>query len=218
MISFSTRTCGQHAHPEFTVQFAGKPIPGGERLLLSYFEAEVARGARFGPGHTIGLGGHTLRLVDRRDGTLGVEEPIPSPKPKWIEAVDRTVREVMFQRWICDSVGQLPSFPPRGSDCLASACSEGSDAIVLTRVEPPAGLPQASGWMISCPEDHDHGERTPLPLLALSALRPFAVQFLALPTESAVLLLPPGRAHVFFRGKGVIPAAGSYLESLNQRG
>ncbi|MFZ5443384.1 MAG: immunity protein Imm33 domain-containing protein [Myxococcota bacterium] len=218
MVSFTTTGCGAHGHPDFTVQFAEKPlIPHGERLLLDYFESAVSSGTKFKAGQTVGVGSHVLRLTKRADGTLGVEEPIPSPNEEWVEAVDRTVREVTFQRWICDSVGLELSFPPPQTDVLVAACAEGAENLVLTRLaadELGAGF---SGWMLACAADHDHGERHQLPLLALSAMHPFCVQFLALPPEVVVLLTPPGHGHVFFKGKQLEPRPRSYLSGLNAR-
>jgi hypothetical protein len=218
MVTFTTSGCRRHkGHREFTIQFLKPLIPNGERVLLDYFESAVAKGETFEAGHTVELGGHGLRLVDRPDGTLGVEEPVPAPTEQWVEAVDRTVREVTFQRWIAESVDLPVTFPARDADCLVSACVQTAESLVLSRVEVPADLPQLSGWMVSCPAKHDHGERSALPLLALSAIRPFTVQFLALPVGTVVLVVPPGKAHVFFNGAPVTPAAGSYLEGLNTR-
>jgi hypothetical protein len=216
--TFTTTGCRRHkGHREFTIQFQRPLIPNGERLLLEYFESAVAGGEVFEAGHTIGLGGHDLRLIDRPDGTFGVEEPVPAPTEQWVESVDRTVREVTFQRWICESVGQPVTFPPRNGDCLVAACVQNAEALVLSRVEVPAEVPQLSGWMVSCPSKHDHGDRSALPLLALSAIRPFTVQFLALPVGTVVVVVPPGKAHVFVDGEQVTPTPGSYLEGLNAR-
>jgi hypothetical protein len=219
MHTFKTTRGAPHGHPEITLQFAEEPvIPKSERLLLSYFDDAMAQGAQFKPGQTVGIGGHVLRFKQRADGSLGVEEPVPSPREEWVEQVDRTVREVMFQRYICDSV-QLPlSFPPVRGTCLVAACAEGAEALVLTRVvTPPEAHKHVSGWMIACTEDHTHGERTQVPLLALSAIDPFAVQFLALPPDTVALLTPPGHGAVFHAGNEITPVAGSYLARLNAR-
>jgi hypothetical protein len=217
MVTFTTSTCAARGHPEFTIQFAKPLVPRGERLLLTYFEDAVARGERFEAGHTIGLGGHQLRVTSRSDGTLGVEEPVPAPHEQWVEALDRTVREVTAQRWVCESVELPVTFPPPNGDCFVAACVKSTQTLALTRVATPTEFPQLSGWTLSCTERHDHDERSTLPILALSALWPFVVQFLALPTDSVVLVAPPGRGHVFFRGAQVTPLPGSYLQQLNDR-
>ncbi|MER2560863.1 MAG: hypothetical protein ABTQ32_09100 [Myxococcaceae bacterium] len=217
MNTFVTTGCTGHGHPEVTLTFVEPPIvPHGERLLLGYLENAVAKGTRFEPGQTLGLGGHLLRFKQRADGTLGLEEPVPSPKETWVEAVDRTVREVTFQRWVNESFDLELAFPPLRASVLVSRCSEGAGTVVLTRVDAGDAAQAWSGWSLSCAQDHDHGERFSLPLLALSALRPTLVPFLALPSGS-VVVAGAGPAHVFADGKELSAKPGSYLQVLNER-
>lgn len=217
MNTFVTTACTGHGHPEVAITFVEPPIvPHGERLLLGYLENAVAKGTRFEPGQTLGLGGHLLRFKQRADGTLGLEEPVPAPKETWIEAVDRTVREVTFQRWVNESFELELAFPPVRASVMVSRCSEDADAVVLTRVDAGDTPKSWSGWSLSCTQDHDHGERFTLPLLALSALRPTLVPFLALPMGS-VVVATSGPAHVFLDGKELSPKPGSYLQVLNER-
>ena len=217
MQSYRTSGCAKHGHREITVQFDERPvIPNGERLLISYFEDAVAKGAQFKPGQTIGIGGQMLRLKERADGTLGVEEPVPSPNEEWIEQVDRTVAEVMIQRYVCDSVKLPLAYPQPGASCLVAECAQEADAFVMSRVAVDGMPDHASGWMLRCTEEHTHGERMGLPLLALSALKFEAVKFLALPVNT-VVVVTPDQATVFHAGKQLTPLAGSYLEQLNAR-
>ncbi len=128
------------------------------------------------------------------------------------------MREVALQKYVCESVSLPLSFPPVRGTCLLADCVEGAHSLVLTRVATEPGWPtHISGWMVSCAEQHEHGERHPLPILALSALRPFVVQFLALPVDTSVLVMPPGKAVVFHRGEERPPIPGSYLAGLNLR-
>ena len=72
---FRTRECAQHGHPEFTLQFR-EPllVPDLEQGLMRVLEESVARGTRFAAGETLRYGWATLRLKERGDGTLGIEE------------------------------------------------------------------------------------------------------------------------------------------------
>ncbi|MBM4781787.1 MAG: hypothetical protein GQE15_29265, partial [Archangiaceae bacterium] len=106
--------------------------------------------------------------------------------------------------------------PPVRASVLVSRCSEDADAVVLTRVDAGSAAQAWSGWSLSCSQDHDHGERFTLPLLALSALRPTLVPFLALPA-GCVVVARSGPAHVFLDGKELSPKPGSYLQVLNAR-
>ncbi len=217
MQTFRTSGCAKHGHREVTVQFNERPvIPNGERLLISYFEDAVGKGTQFKPGQTIGIGGQMLRLTERADGTLGVEEPVPSPHEEWLEQIDRTVAEVMIQRYVCDSVKLALAYPQPGASCLVAECAQDADAFVMSRVAVDGMPDHASGWMLSCTEDHEHSDRMGLPLLALSALKHEAVKFLALPVNT-VVLVTPDQATVFHAGKQLTPLAGSYLEQLNAR-
>lgn len=216
-VTHVTTGCGKYGHPEVTITFADEPlVPHAERLLLEYVEGAVKQGTRFEAGQTLGLGGHLLRFKARADGTLGLEEPVPAPTEQWIEAVDRTVRELAFQRWVNESFDLDLRFAPPRASVLVSRCSEDAPAVVLSRVDAGDAAKAWSGWMLSCAEEHDHGERFALPLLALSALRPTLVPYLALP-QGTVVLLGAGPAHVVIDGKERTPKPGSYLHVLNER-
>jgi hypothetical protein len=217
MTTHVTTGCSQHQHPEVTLTFLEEPlVPHGERLLLGYFEGAVARGTRFEAGQTVLVGSHLLRLRRRDDGTLGVEEQVPAPHEAWVEGVDRTVRELAFQRWVNESLELDLDFPPPRSSLLVSRCSEHASAVTLSRVDAGDAARSWSGWMLSCAEQHEHGERFALPLLALSALRPTVVPFLALP-KGTVVLSTPGPVTVFVDGAERAPKQGSYLQLLNER-
>lgn len=215
--TFTSSGCALHGHPEVTVTFLEPPlIPDGERLILGHVETAVARGTRFRAGETLAIGGHLVRFCERQDGTLGVEEPEPSPKERWIEGVDRTVREVMLQKFINESVGLDLAFPPPRTSLLVSRCAQEADAVVLSRRDAGSARQGLSGWTFTCAEAHDHGEPFVVPLLAMSALKPELVPFLALPPET-VAHVSSGPARVVFRGQLREPLEGSFLARRNER-
>ena len=81
METFRTTTCAAHGHPEVTLVLARPlPLPGVASMLLGYFEDAVARGTTFAAGQTVQVGWALLRLCDRDDGTLGVQERELSPE------------------------------------------------------------------------------------------------------------------------------------------
>lgn len=215
--TYTTSGCSRFGHPEVTVTFLEPPlIPDGERLVLGHVESAVARGVRFGAGQTLAVGGHLLRFCERSDGTLGLEEPEPSPKERWIEGVDRTVREVTLQKYVAESVGLGPVFPPPRSSLLVTRCSEDSDAVILTRLDAGNAGKGLSGWRLTCAESHDHGEPFVVPMLAMSALTPGLVPFLALPPD-CVAHVSSGPARVVYRGQERHPVEGSFLHRRNER-
>lgn len=214
---FTTSGCAKHGQAEVTVTFVQPPlIPGGERLILGFVEDAVARGTRFKAGETMLIGGSLLRLCQRPDGTLGVEEREPAPKETWIEGVDRTVREVMLQKYVNESVGLELAPPAPGASLLVARCAEASEVVVLSRAggaQPRAGL---SGWTMTCGEAHEHESQFVLPVLALSALRPDVVPFLALP-DGVVVKVSSGPITVMHGGVEKVPAPGSFLDKRNER-
>jgi hypothetical protein len=212
---FRTTGCAQQGHPEFTLQLARTLVPGIERTLLSYLEAEVARGKRFEPGQTVQLGWGTLRVIDRRDGTLGLQER--TDPETWTETVDQTLHQTWYQKEVASSLGLADrlAFPRQDQAAMVSRCTLGASSWLLTRLD--AGDERFSGWSVACTEKHEHGERAFPPLIVLAARLPFVTQFLALPTGAAVLVMGPGRirAHAWLDGNELTPRPGSYLAALN---
>jgi hypothetical protein len=224
MNAHRTTKCGEHGHPEFTIQLrATAPIPNVERILLDFFEDAVARGTKFLPSQTVQLGWSRLRLKGRSDGTIGVEERELTPEVAWTESVDRALVDVWLQKEIAASVGLLDAlaFPKQDEMMMAADCALGDEPILMVRIE-AAELPEGfSGWSLACAREHDHGQRHVVPLIALAANSPGLVQLLALPHGTQVLVkhAPKGgmlriEPHVFRDGKEITPREGSYLAAL----
>jgi hypothetical protein len=220
---YRTTACAALGHPEFTLRFAREvPVPGLERMLLGFFEGAVQRGTVFKPGQTVQLGWATLRLTQRDDGTLGVLEPDLKHELKWVESVDQSLFETWRQKEVLESLGlsERADFPRQGQQAIV--CSEvwESTSFILGRTAP--STPTDSGWFVGCADEgHDHQHEEALkviPLIELAVRLPPLAQFLALPVGSDVIASGPGRIHarVFVDELERAPAAGSYLEALNQ--
>jgi hypothetical protein len=132
--TFETRGCAQHRHPEFRLQLARTLVPGVERLLLSYLEGAVARGTRFEPGQTLQLGWGTLRVVERHDGTLGLQERDESGT--WTETVDRTLHQTWYQKEVASSLSLTDrlAFPRQDQVAMVVKCSLAASSRLLTRL------------------------------------------------------------------------------------
>jgi hypothetical protein len=228
---FRTSKCASHGHREFTLLAKPSPIPRLGAFLVEYLEGAVARGTKFETGQTIALGWSTLLLCDRADGTLGVQERVLSPETEWTESVDRALVDLWTQKEInasVDLLGEL-AFPSQDDTIIVTDCGMESSSSTLARL-PAEGLPKGfSGWTLSCADEHDHGERMVVPLLALAANLPGLVQLLALPHGTVVFVryVPTTAAldgphriepHVFRDGRELVPKAGSYLAALHSRG
>ncbi len=215
-----TTQCAKHGHREVTIQLAeDSPIPNVAQVLIDFFEEGVAGGVEFLPGQVVRLGWSLLRLCERPDGTLGVEERELTPRPAWTESVDRALADAWYQKEVCASVGLLEelTFPLQDEDVMVADCAIDAELIVMTRF-PAADLPEGiSGWALCCGDDHDHGERSFVPLMAIAANQPALVQFLALPHDTVVLVGKGEKRidpHVYRSGEEVTPTAGSYLAAL----
>ncbi len=228
MQAHRTTKCTAAGHREFTLQLHRQsPIPDLHQMLVNYFEAAVTRGTKFLPGQTVQIGWSLLRLCDRDDGTLGVQERELSPDVQWSESVDRALADVWLQKEIAASVGLLESlaFPRQDDQALVTECALSGTDLVLTRLDAADVPPDFSGWMLACFSEHDHGEHQQVPLLAVAAMQPGLVQLLALPHGTSVLVMyrekanaPAGslriEPHVFRGGKEILPQRGSYLAAL----
>jgi len=196
-------------------------------MLIHYFEAAVTRGTKFLAGQTVQIGWSLLKLCDREDGTIGLQERELTPDVRWAEHVDRAILDVWLQKEVAASVGMADSlaFPRQDHTALVANCAMSETQLVMTRLADD-NLPDGfSGWMFACTEDHDHGERKQFPLIGIAAMQPGLVQMLALPYGTSVLVLyverpdaPAGSVriepHVFRGAKEIVPVPGSYLAAL----
>lgn len=218
--SFRTTSCASHGHPEFTVVITETQLPGMESWLLAYLESSVAEGTRYHPGETIRIGWNLVRVRGRDDGTLGLAERADAQT--WVEQVDRTLRDVWYQREVAAGVGlaERLDFPGEDQQAIVSSCGLESPVLVLARTEQDD--PEFSGWSVECFEDHAHHSSYYTTLLELATAMPFAVQFFALPVSTTVLIESPGmtptstiRPHIVDAdGVELSPIPGSYLDHL----
>ena len=221
---YSTGFGGRGGHPDIVIRLAEPPVPGLEdalaQWLVDYLQDSIAEGTRFTPGQTIQVGWRTARVVDRGDGTLGLEER--SAGGDWAEHVEQVLRDLWFQKEVVASVGLTDrlSFPTEEQSASVAACADTPDVALLLRRSEPDGQ-SSSGWLMSCARDHEHRDWAPRPLVDLVDARPFAAQFLALPVRSSVTVDPPnltstGRIGVAVSADGheLTPLAGSYLAAL----
>lgn len=228
MQSYRTTGCEKFGHREFTIQLEEEPpVPDLHKILIDFFEEGVAAKTVFSPGETVNVGWSVLQLCDRDDGTIGVQERELTPDVQWTEQVDRALVDTWFQREVAASVNLIDEldFPSQDDAVMVAKCAENAMNVVLARHPKETPDDNISGWSLVCTEKHDHGERKFLPLIAIAALKPSLVQFLALPADTVVLALygeksgaPTGQLalqpYVLRGGEKVEPNPGSYLDAL----
>jgi hypothetical protein len=228
MRSYRTSSLSRSNHPE--ISFFASDSPASENAsaqLIRYFEGQVAAGASFRPGETVQFGWSTLRLHQREDGTLGLEELATKREIQWIDSADRATSDCWFQVEVARSLGLVDqlSFPRHDDGALVQPCVDPNQDVLLHRM-PVAQCPEGfSGWSVSCRQEHQHEKQEILPLMAVAAVQPQLVQFLALPHETFVMIgwrrARQGKSLVieprFFADEGrreLIPSADSLLGRL----
>ncbi|MGX1779101.1 hypothetical protein ACWIGW_43835 [Nocardia brasiliensis] len=183
---FRTTGCAAAGHPEFTVVFAEKlPKPSAVDWILDGLERAVRQGSSLSSGMYFPLGWRVLRIIDRHDGTLGLEERVVADF--WEEHVDQTLGDLLWQTDAAVKLGLPVEFSSVREEHAAAvqSCAYSAGLLILNRVGPDA--PQPGSWSVSCGMDHEHGDWTHLDLHQLAVAFPFVTQFLALPPETGLL-------------------------------
>jgi hypothetical protein len=219
---FRTTQCRRHGHAEFTLVIEQKlPVPALEKILVSYFEDQVARGTTFKVGETVQFGWAMLRIGQRSDGTLSVAELAAETESGWRESVGTALMDTWFQQQVAVSLSLEPEFPRQGQTAyICGNVEPGLGEYMLSRGEPVRA--NDSGWFIGCCEDdHDHNTVDNLSLEGLLGVIlqiPILMQFVALPfdTNLHIVVSKSGAPipTIYIDGEPRTPKRGSYLASL----
>jgi hypothetical protein len=212
---FRTVGCAEYDHPEFTVVFGTAPPPeSSSKKILDYFQNAVAGGLRFVPGQSVSFGIHSVRIIDRSDGTLGVTERVGGEA--WEERVDQTVRDLLDQAVAAAKLGLSEDFSSVSDDDFAvvQPCGRDASTLVLDRPDDP----QDYVWIVGCGDDHDHSAWVYTDLFRVWLAFPFTAQFLALPPGTRVVVhrerMSAGGgivADVAYQGAMLTPDGGMYF-------
>lgn len=202
MLRFRTETCVESGHPEFTVMMDEPAVPAAVEMLLDYLQNAVAAGQSLAPGQTIQIGPAVLRVIDRADGTFGLEER--TGPDSWGEHVHRCLEHTRYQILAAEQLGvnEQVDFPTDLAVVHFQPCGLAGPDIPLVRKQ--LADPRHSGWYVLCTDEHEHDEWTQSDLLELTQSTPFLTPFLALPARLTLLVSRPGpgsegrvRAHVW---------------------
>ncbi|MFB7719284.1 hypothetical protein [Nocardia sp. NPDC056100] len=187
---------------------------------LDDIQDAIADGTRFTAGQTVRSGWRTLRLVERPDGLLGLEERVTGDH--WVEQVDQTLRESWTQRQVTSGLGLEAGidFPADTQLAAVADCvDETVSALMLSRDSLDDSM--HSGWTVTCARSHDHGVLRTRTLWDLAESLPFVTAFLALPAPISVRIdtardTDPTaiRARVLLWDRELLPEPGSYTAEL----
>ncbi|MEU6587456.1 hypothetical protein [Nocardia sp. NPDC046763] len=188
--------------------------------VLDDIQDAIADGTRFTAGQTVRSGWRTLRLVERPDGLLGLEERVTGDR--WVEQVDHTLRESWTQRQVVGGLGLEASIDfPADTQLTAVADCVDETVSALTLSRDSLGDSMHSGWTVTCARSHAHGVRRTRTLWELAESLPFVTAFLALPAPISVRIdtsrgtdTTAIRARVLWWDRELLPEPGSYTAEL----
>lgn len=142
--------------------------------VLDRFQNAVSDGTRFVAGQLVGIGWRALRVIERGDGTLGLEERVA--EDVWQEHVDQALGDLWWQVEAAAKLGLPEQTESVAEDHIAAveSCAFDASTLILYRAGPDA--PKHGGWAIKCGDEHDHSDWSFMELFRLSAALPFVTQ------------------------------------------
>jgi hypothetical protein len=201
MLRFRTDTCVESGHREFTVLLDEAAAPAVD-MLLDHLQNAVAARQSLTPGQSLQIGSAVLRVIERDDGTFGLEER--TGPDSWAEHVHRCLEQTRYQVLAAEQLGvpERLDFPVDTAVVQFQPCGLAGAVVHLFRKT--LDDPRHSGWYVLCIDEHDHDEWTQSDILELTQSRPFVTPFLALPAGLTLQVARPGlgsagkvRAHVW---------------------
>jgi hypothetical protein len=209
----TTKTCGEHDHPEFSLH-ADENFPGHVDEFLTWLESEVSAGKQFLPDQTIQVGWSQLKIFQREDGTLGLLEPDFKSMPiVFVDSVSHTLRHMLLQKSVVESLGledrlDIPLLTKSAVICNNFGTST---EIFLSRT---SAMGFDSGWFLGCfsaGHNHQSGENLRRISLYEAAVRldERIIPYLGLPSGLEIVI-GDSAPRFAFRGKNLKP--NSYLE------
>ncbi len=153
----TTTKCGQSGHLEFVLEADEAQVPSTYLTnVVQTIEDMVASGSIFKPDQTFQIG-WGLTLVEPSGEMLSLAEPDMESFPiKWTKGITNTLRQMMLQLFMLDSVGLRREMDAPSIRQSLVACNRYSEPnFFMSRSQPGGG--SDSGWFIGClSDDHDH--------------------------------------------------------------
>ena len=211
----TTTKCSQHRHPEFVLEADEAQVPEVYlQNVVQTIEGMVAGGSVFRPEQTFQIG-WGLTLVKAAGGQLTLVEPDMQSFPiQWVPGITHTLRQMMLQLFMLDSVGLRKQMDaPSIRDSLIACSRYHEPSFFLARSERDGA---DSGWFIGCRNDsHDH--QNPANLQCISVYEAHLNQrgfqgFASFPVGSMIAI---DRAHglkVYLDDQELAVIPGSFLD------
>jgi hypothetical protein len=180
----ATTRCARHGHAEFLLEADEARVPDIYlRNIADTIERMVAGGSAFKSGQTFQVGWMLTLVRPHADGThLTLAEPDMQVMPiRWVGGVTHTLRQMMLQLFMLDSVGLRHEIDLPTVQHSLIACTHYADTDFFME-RGRAGDAADTGWFLGCTrDDHDHNDPASLHRLSLyeALLRQRGIQGLA---------------------------------------
>lgn len=217
----TTTKCSQLGHPEFVLEADDVQVPSAYLTnVVQTIEEMVKGGSVFKPGQTFQIG-WSLTLVEQLGELLSLAEPDMESFPiKWTKGITSTLRQMMLQLVMLDSVGLRQEMDaPSIQQSLVACTRYDEQSFFMSRSHCSSG--SDSGWFIGCMnDDHDHQE--PANLKCISIYEAFLNQrgiqgFASFPVGSMIAVNGDHELKLFKEGAelGILP--GSFLDEWTRK-
>lgn len=214
-MQITTTQCGKFRHPEFVLECDERLIPRENlQRIADTIESMVASGSTIKADQTFQIG-WVFTLVKPYDSArLTLVEPDMRQMPvHWVPGVTQTLRQMMVQLFMLDSVDLRDSMTIGNFGQSLVACTRYTEAdFVMDRVEEDD---HASGWFLGCAdESHEHNDPDNLHLVSLYEAfvnEPAIEGFLTFPPGSTITVSRRHGVHVAYQGNSLLTSPDSFL-------
>ena len=217
-----TTRCQSVGHREVALEADVAQVPAGSlHELAATIEELVLAGSVFHPGETFQVGWMLTRIMPVDDRTLTLHEPdFANFPPAFVPSVTQTLRTMMLQVFMLDSVGLKPEMKTPSMTDGAMVCTNlEHDRFMMHRFAPRSAAD--SGWYIGClREDHDHEDPANIQVISLyeAVLRKRTIEsFLTFPEECTIYMGQAEGLKLTRYGKPLTVRQDSFLDRLHKR-
>jgi hypothetical protein len=209
MTDFTSNFRDRYQHPNMVVSIDAE-LEFAAANIQSFFEDQIRNGTKFRAGETVQLGWMIVMLKADSEGNLEVWEPRFGTVPIiWERGVNKTYRQLIVQKTICEKADVEPIFPSLMQSGVVSLDFASARSFRMYRAEAEGN---DSGWMFT--GEGIVGEGGELKsLFEIASSRPEVIPFLALPAGATVVRTGE-KIQIEFEGKVVDSDSNDFMGRL----
>jgi hypothetical protein len=217
----TTNECGQFGHPEFVLEADEAQVPSTYLTdVAQTIEAMVASGSIFKSGQQFQIG-WGLTLVEASGERLSLTEPDMASFPiKWTKGITNTLRQMMLQLFMLDSVALRQEMDAPSILQSLIACNRYREPNFFISRSQGSG-DSDSGWFVGClNEAHDHQDAANLRCISIyeAFLNQRALEaFASFPVGSVIAIDRDNGIRVFREDSEIDIVPGSFLDEWSRK-